>query len=336
MSAIPNEIIDAEIVEEETKDIVLRKIDSLRNIVKTSPLIQEYKVVSEIDIDLPVEEIAEQFLHIEKGYKAFRKSINLVARTRKEFTAPALAYQKDCIAIEKGIVSVLEPYSLRLKALKDKVEQEEARKQREIEEAEEVRVDTIKEKLSSMERLPLQMMQKTSLEIREFLDSFDIPTIQEYEEYLDKTLVLHSQIQTQLSQMADNKDLVENAQKLQDEKDVENLRLKQEEDAKLQADRDRLANEQAAFQKQKDDFEAMQREQQEILDRREAVKLADELQEKQRLERDAKVKIDEERHDAMVIETMAVLNTYSEMIILIDDIIDGKIPNVKWMVDNGN
>ena len=326
--------VEAEIVND--KSIVLRDISGLKNVVSTSPIIEEYKDVLRIDINLPVEKIAENFLKIEKGYKAFRKDINLITRIRKEYTSPALEYQKSCIAIEKDVVSILEPYSLILKALKDKVENEEARKQAKAEALEEQRVEAIQRKISTMERLPLEMMQKTSSELREFLSAFSVPTEKEYEEFYEKALLLHSQVQTQLTQMAEQKELVENAQAIQDEKDAESNRLKDEEDAKHQAKKDKLAQEQAKFQKQKDEFEAMQREQQEILDRREADRVADELQAKQeeeKADRDKQFKERKRSAYSHAVEDMEKvwhddgMDNFSQMV---DAIQAGKIRHIKW------
>jgi len=331
MSAIPNEAIDAEIIEEDdNKDIVLKKITDLKTVVKTSPLIQEYKEVSEIDINLPVDEIAKDFIQIEKGYKAFRKNINIVTNTRKSFTAPALAYQKECIQIEKDIVSVLEPYSLKLKALKDKVEQEEARKQREAEEAEEKRIDEINRRLAWMERLPLEMMSKSSLEIREFLGGFDTPNEKTFEEFYDKALILHSQIQTQLSKMADEKELVENAQKIQAEKEAEAQRLKEEEDKKLQAQKDELARQQAEFQKQREEFEAQQRAVQEEADRKEAARIADELQQQQ--EEDMRKRNEErtKQFERNYNEAKAVMLKIDDPHLILEAIVSGSVPHVRW------
>ena len=332
MSAIPNEAINAEIIEDDdNKDIVLKKITDLKTVVKTSPLIQEYKEVSEIDINLPVDEIAKDFIQIEKGYKAFRKNINLVTKTRKSFTAPALAYQKECIQIEKDIVSVLEPYSLKLKALKDKVEQEEARKQREAEEAEEKRIDEINRRLAWMERLPLEMMSKSSLEIREFLGGFDTPEEKTFEEFYDKALILHSQIQTQLSKMADDKELVENAQKLQAEKEAEAQRLKEEEDKKLQAQKDELARQQAEFQKQKEEFEAQQRAMQEEADRKEAARLADELQRKQEEEMRKRNEERTNRFARSYDEAKAIILKIGDPHLILEAIVSGSVPHIRWV-----
>jgi len=332
MSAIPNEAINAEIIEDDdNKDIVLKKITDLKTVVKTSPLIQEYKEVSEIDINLPVDEIAKDFIQIEKGYKAFRKNINLVTRTRKSFTAPALAYQKECIQIEKDIVSVLEPYSLKLKALKDKVEQEEARKQREAEEAEEKRIDEVNRRLTWMERLPLEMMSKSSLEIREFLGGFDTPEEKTFEEFYDKALILHSQIQTQLSKMADDKELVENAQKLQAEKEAEAQRLKEEEDKKLQAQKDELARQQAEFQKQKEEFEAQQRAMQEEADRKEAARLADELQRQQEEEMRKQNEERTNRFARSYDEAKAIILKIGDPHLILEAIVSGSVPHVRWV-----
>ena len=336
MSEAPDEnvYVEAEIVDDEFKAPVLQDIKYPVTQDALHALVEEYKDIPNIDLNADDDIVAEQYKFVRDGQIRLAKERNRIEKTRKTIKSPAFEFGKNVDAFAKKLQAIIKDPEDKLKFQRDRVEQNEARKQREAEEAEELRVETIQKKIANMERMPLEMMPKSSLEIREILGLFDPPTETEYEEFYDKALILHSQVQTQLTQMAENKELVENAQALQAEKDAEAKRLKDEEDAKLQAEKDKLAQEKAEFQRQKDDFEAEKRAAQEETDRKEAERLADELQAKQEEEAKQQAKINAQKHDEMVKETMKVLNTYSEMIILLDDIIDGKIPHVKWMVSD--
>ncbi|WP_457750124.1 hypothetical protein, partial [Sulfurimonas sp.] len=195
MSAIPNEAIDAEIVDDELKAPVLQDIQYPVNPEYIDLLINEYKDVPSIDLDANVYEIGEQYQVVLAGHKKFVKARIQIEKVRKTLKAPAIEYGKKVDAIAKEFQAKLKPIEDKLSFERKKVEENEARMQREAEEAEERRVEAITSKIASMERVPLEMMQKTSLELREFLASFDVPTQKEYEEFYDKALILHSQIQ---------------------------------------------------------------------------------------------------------------------------------------------
>jgi len=333
MSAMPNETIDAEIVDDELKAPVLQDIKYPVKASDLEILMSEYKDIPNIDLDANDEKIGEQYQFVLAGHKKFVKARNQIEKVRKTLKAPALEYGKKVDAIAKEFQAKIKPIEDKLAIERRKVEENEARKQREAEEAEEKRIDEINRRLTWMERLPLEMMSKSSLEIREFLGGFDTPEEKTFEEFYDKALILHSQIQTQLSKMADDKELVENAQKLQAEKEAEAQRLKEEEDKKLQAQKDELAQQQAEFQKQKEEFEAQQRAMQEEADRKEAARLADELQEKQEQERKESFERNEKLKYQYYNEACEDLedNGWDNPSSMVDAIQAGVIRHIKWV-----
>ena len=333
MSAIPKEkvYVEAEIIDDDFKAPVLQDIKYPVSEEYLESLSQKYKVIPEIDLDAPDEVVAEQFAFVLEGHKTLVKVRNKIEKTRKAIKEPAYTFGKNVDDYAKKLKSMIADEEASLKLQRDRVEQNEARKQAEAEALEEQRVETIKTKLSNMERMPLELMSKASSELREVLRLFEPPTEVEYEEFYEKALVLHSQVQSQLTQMANDKELVENAQKIQDEKEAEAKRLKEIEDKKLQDEKEEFAREKAEFQKEKDDLEAKKRAVQEEADREEAIRIADELQSKQEEDEKAKVQQNRERHDAMVIETMKVFNSYKEKVSLLDAIISGEVPHVQWV-----
>lgn len=347
MSAMPNETIDTEIVDDELKAPVLQDIKYPVKASDLEILMSEYKDIPNIDLDANDEKIGEQYQFVLAGHKKFVKARNQIEKVRKTLKAPALEYGKKVDAIAKEFQAKIKPIEDKLAIERRKVEENEARKQREAEEAEERRIEAIQSKLSSMERLPLEMMQKTSLELREFLGSFDVPTEKEFEEFYGKALILHSQVQSQLSKMADEKELVEKAQELQAQKEAEAARLEAERQARLEAERQAFEREKAEFEAQKARLKAEQDAMRKEQERKEAERLANELQAKQEaekrereqiefLERKKNEKQKKEKLQQAKKETFEVLdyqlNSQNiDIETLIDLIQDEQIPNVKWV-----
>ena len=176
------ETIETEIVDEEFNAPVLKSAKELSTLVNVDTLVAEYKDLSEIDINLPVEVIAENFLSIEKGFKAFRKARTSIEAKRKEIGEPAFKFHKKVIEIAKDVQNIINPYENKLKALVDKVENEENRKQEAFEQAERERRDVIRAKIEVIKNLPLDHYNSTAEELIKVLESLRTITAVENEE----------------------------------------------------------------------------------------------------------------------------------------------------------
>jgi len=333
-------MIEAEIIEDELKAPVLKDIKYPVKIEDLHALMSEFEYIPTIDLSADDEIIGEQYQIVLNGHKRFVKARTSIEKVRKELKAPALEYGKKVDSIAKEFQSMIKPFEDKLLIQRKAVEDNEARKQREAEEAEEARISNIEKSISEMERLPLEMMSKTSLEIREFLSSFDVPTEDFFEEYYDKALVLHSTIQTQLNQMANDKELVENAKKIQAQKEAEQKEQMQKEREEFEAQRE-------AFNREREEFEAQQRAMREEKERKEAERLADELQAKQeaeRLEREKKELFEKKEREAQNKEKRII--AFSQAVedfekswdnggadnfsFIVEAIQEGQIRHIKW------
>jgi len=332
-----SETVEAEIVEDEFLAPVLKNAKELTTLVNTDKLIKEYSELASIDISTPVEEISLKFVEIEKGFKAFRKARTSIEKTRKEIGEPAFQFHKKVIEIAKEIQKTINPYEERLKALVHKVENEEKRKQIEAEEAEEARINKIKAMILDVKNLPLQHFNSSSEMLTIALESLRGITSKEYEEFYDEAVENQHYVISQLQLARDNKILVENAQKIQDEADEKAREAKEIEDKKLQAEKDLFDKEKAEFQKQKDDFEAQQKAIQEEADRIQAAKEADDLMAKQKAVKEQKELENKEAYNELYNEAWDDLQEAFEnkREALLDLIIEGKIRHVKWS-PNGN
>lgn len=318
--------IEAEIVEE--NQVVLKKIKYPVGINDINTLLADYKDIPTIDpenedIDL----IGTQYQFVTKGHKAFVKVRNQIEKTRKELKAPSLEYGKKVDEIAKEFQALIKPIEDKLFIQRKLVEDNEDRKQREAEEAEELRIKEIKDKILNVKNLPLQHFNSNAEDITKALESLVVVSVDVYDEFYDEAVENQNYVISQLQTARDNKILVENAQKIQDEKDAEAKRLKDEEDEKLKREREE-------FQKEKDDFEEEKRKaesdkqlEEEAEELKAAELEADELLKKQADER----KENEDNKLGIYNETLNKFEAYDNAKDLLDSIIEGiEFPHIKW------
>lgn len=343
--------VDAEIIED--TQIVLSEIKYPVSTTDLKALLEEYINIPDINPDADEDLVGEQYQFVLKGHKAFVKARTGIEKTRKTLKQPALDYGKTVDGIAKEFQSIIKSTEDKLQIQRKRVEDNEGRKQAEAEMKEQVRLDVIKSKLGDFESYPLTFISQSSERIQLFIDNdLPLPTVEAFEEFFDEAINKHKICFNQLQEMRDNKVLVENAQKIQDEADAKARKQQEIEDKKLQAEKDLLAEQQADFQRQKDDFERQQREQQEAIDRQNAEiranelqntqeaekKEADRLAEIERVERVAfekkelarKKREDKAHREAKIAETIEAMNKYTDNALMLNEIIAGAIPNIKW------
>ena len=332
-----NEAVEAEIVEDEFQAPILKSAKKLAVLVNTEDLIKEYSELANTDIETPVEELAEKFLQIEQGFKKFRNARTSLEKARKEIGNPAYEFHKKVKSIADEVQKVINPYELKLKALKDKVENEEKRKQREIEEAEEQRIDNAKAIINRYKTLPMECIGKSAKVIGEVLNLASHPITEQLEEFYDEAVLVYDASINQIQQMYDNQVLVENAQELQAAKDEELRVAKEIEEKKLQDEKDKFEAEKAKLQKERDDFrrEMAQEEEKKAIEK--ASKIADELLEKQQLEQAEKRKNDKinlenakaETHNKLIEFDGENEFNYDEFI---EAVINKEVPNLEFVI----
>lgn len=328
-------ILEAEIVEDELKAPILKDIKYPVKMEDLEALMSEYKNIPVIDLEADDEVVGEQYQIVLRGHKRFVKARTSIEKVRKGLKAPALEYGKKVDTIAKEFQSKIKPFEDKLLEQRKAVEDNEARKQREAEEAEEKRIADIKSKLEDIKNLPLSMMLKTAQEITDTLCNIVSIEKEEFQEFYEEAIDLVVKVREQLTQLRDNKELVENAKKLQDEAEVEARRLKELEDKKLQDEKAEFEAERAKFQQQKEAFEAQQRAVQEEADRKEAERLADELQAKQEAERADREKQKELNLKEAKRQTFEYLFANLEISSIVAEqllslIIDNKVPHTRW------
>jgi len=338
MSAIPHETIEAEIVEEELKAPVLQDIKYPIKVHDIDMLLNEYKDIPNIDPSADVEIVAEQFKFVEAGHKRFVKARNQIEKTRKTLKAPALEYGKKVDSIAKEFQSKIIGTETALKLQRTKVEEYEAQKQREAEEAEEKRIENIKSLINATKSLPLQHFNSSSAELTKALESLRVVTKETYEEFYDEAVENQNYVISQLQTARDNKLLVENAEKLQAEADAKAKAEEAEKQALIYAEQKRLDDERAEFERQKAEFESQQRAIQEERDREIAEREADELMKRQEAERVEKIKQDKINIENAKAEAykcidkhLYINNNELRIDMFIQAVLDKKVCHIKWV-----
>jgi hypothetical protein len=218
-----DEALEAEIVNE----IVLSEIKYLVSTTDLKALLEEYSDIPTINPDADEDLVGKQYQFVLKGHKAFVKARTGIEKTRKTLKQPALEYGEKVDEIAKEFQSLIKTTEIQLFTQRKLVENNEDRKQREAEEAEELRIDTIKHKMKAFEMLPLVWINNTSDEILAMLNDSINPTEEIFEEFFNEAVTVFTNSHAQLIKMYDDKILVENAQKIQDERDAETARLKE-------------------------------------------------------------------------------------------------------------
>jgi len=319
MSEIPYkalEALDAEIITDEFKVPVLKNIVYPVTMESLEALVAEYSDIPEIDVNASDEVVSQQFEFVVQGHKKFVKAKRSIEKARKVLKAPALEYGKAVDSIAKEFQSKINHIEEKLLFQRKVVEDNEARKQREAEEAEERRVDAIKAEIASTKNLPLQHFNSSSSKITKVLESFRVITKEDFEEFYDEAIETQNFVISQLQTARDNKVLVENAQKLQDEAEEKARAEKELADRKIQDEKDAFEKEKAEFQKRKDEFDAQNRAYQEEIDREEAVKKADALQAQQEIENEEKKQKEKESFEKFKYET---INDLCDVCLLTDE-----------------
>ena len=322
------ETIEAEIIED--KEIILSAIKYPVSNTDLDALLEEYKDIPDINPDADDDLVAEQFQFVLKGHKAFVKARNQIEKTRKELKSPALEYGKSVDGIAKE-------FQLKIKATEDKlqyqrklVEDNEARKQREAEEAEELRVDNIKKLISDIRSLAGIHYNSDSEALTKTLEALTVPTEEVYAEFLSDAREAQQISIMQLEEMRKSKVLAEKATELESEREAEAKKLKDEQDAKLAKEREEFESQQREFREKQEEFERQQREQQEIIDRQKAEIEAEELRKQQEFERQQREQHNKKKFDIAKAELVQYLKGLKTITKIANAIVDGNVPNLTW------
>lgn len=334
------ETIEAEIVEE-NKAVVLSEIKYPVSQLDLNTLLEEYKDIPEIDPDADIDLVGEQYQFVLKGHKAFVKARTGIEKTRKQLKQPALDYGKNVDGIAKEFQSMIVATETKLQIQRKKVEDNEARKQREAEEAEELRIDNIKKLIADIRSLTGVHYNSNSEALTKVLESLRVPSEEIYQEFLPEAREAQQISIMQLQEMRKSKVLAEKATELEAEREAEAKKLKDEQDAKLAKEREEFEAQQRVFKEQQEAFERQQREQQEIIDRQKAEIEAEELRKKQELERAEREKQEaferqqrelqtKEEFDNAKLQLVNELKELKTITKIANAITDGSITNLTW------
>ena len=318
--------IEAEIVEKTT--VILAPFKDL-DLTEGIDLVELMKMYAEVpEIDPEAENAGELYQYVLKGHKSFVTARTRIEKVRKALKAPALAFGKDVDSRAKALAFSIYDKEIAFFIQRKKVEDNEQRKQDEVEAIERDRVSGIRSIMEAMQGLPFASIGATSTVIGELVSSMEIPEEAVYAEFTAEAIGYYKTVMEQLEVQYETAVKAENADRIQAE--VEADRVKAE--AVVQAE---IAKEREDFQREKAEFEAEKRASLEAKALEEAERNAEE-QEKAELaqsEKDvaealqameiAKDKTDDEFYDAYSNGGLdSVLKT----------LYDNKFTHVRWEV----
>lgn len=321
------ETVEAEIVEDEFKAPVLKDAKELATLVNVDDLLNKYSEVPEIDPES--EEAGEQYQYVLKGHKELVKARTGIQKLRKQIGDPAFQFHKKCIAIEKEVLARLEPTETKLQTARKLVEDHEQRKIDEARRIEEERIESIKERIKTIENLPMKHFASSSEVIKAEIESVEIPVTEKFDEFTDEALAAYTLTMNNLELAYQTKVQAEQADRIQAENEERLAKEEAEKQAKLQAEREEFEAEKRELERQREEMQAEMRAKQEVIDRQNAEREAEELAKRQEAERKAKEEADKELYEKRFNEAYNAMHNFS-VDHLLDEIIEGNIPHVKW------
>lgn len=292
--------------------------------------LEEYKEVPAIDPE--AENAGELYQLVLKGHKKAVRFRTSIEKKRKELKEPALEYGRKVDAIAKEFQGLVNPKEQELFIQRKKVEDYEQKKQDELIAKENARVANIDRMINHIRMIPLDAMGKNSEELKEVYSSIDIPTEELFEERYDEAILVYKDTISKLEVAIETATKAENAEKIEAEKEAERKQKEAEEAEKREAERKAFEDEKAEFERQKQAHQQMMQEQQEEINREKAEKEAEELAKQQEAEARAKAEADAELQVQREDEALDAMGAYDNHNALLGAIIDGKIPNVRWVV----
>ena len=327
---------EAEIVNEELKAPVLKDIKYPVNNTDIEALLKEYEEIPTIDPEADSEIVAKQFQFVLAGHKKFVKARTTIEKIRKELKAPSIEYGKKVDGIAKEFQAKINGVENALFIQRKIVEDNEARKQREAEEAEENRIDAIKTLMTELQALPLKHISSSADELQLAMLDMKLPTKETYEEFLDEAISLFETVSSQMKDTHETKVKAEQADKIiaeqeQKAKEEEAKRwdLQREQQAKIDKERE-------DFEREKKEFDDKQKAIQDDADAKLADKEADDLMKKQEADKLLKDDADKELYDKRYGEAREDLARevgLTEFSALITAIQNGEIRHIKWSPD---
>ncbi len=332
-------IMDAEIVEEVIKAPVLQDIKYPVSNLDIQALLDEYVDIPEIDPES--EKAPEQYQYVLKGHKAFVKARTSIEKVRKTLKSPALDYGKSVDGIAKEFQAKIAPTEEKLRLARQTVEDYEKRKIAEAEEAERKRIEIIEDEILRIKNIPLGIFNLTAEQTSAVFDELKAPDIRFFEEFQDKAVNVFKETSLILSQSYETKLKAEQAEAMEQQLKAEAEEAERKRQEAMRVEREKLEAEKAEFQRQQDEMQEQMRMQQEAIDKQnaeiEAEKLMQEQEQerkehekKEEAERLKKEKENRELFEQNFSETLEAMNKYTDNSLMLNEIVSGAIPNIRW------
>ena len=303
------------------------------------------------------------FIEVKKAHIEAVRFRTGIEKQRKHLKAPSIEYGKSVDKIARELQESINPKELELFEQRNKVEQfEKVQEQKRID-AERERVELIVNNITKLKMIPLESMGKNSNDLTAIYGGIIIPSEEEYQERIEEAILTYKDTMQKLEVAIDTAQKAEQAEAIQAETEAKRAKEDEERQAKYRAEREAFEAEKREFQEQKEAQERLMREQQEEINRQERLREIEEQEQgeaQERLMREQQEEINRQERlreieeqeqgeaqerlmreqqgkklfDDKYKETITEMKTFISEENLLDGIIKGNIPNVKWEINN--
>lgn len=326
--------------ESENELVVLEEVKYPVSTDDINTFLTEWKDIPTLD---PLSEDKAPYKAVKKAHLAAIKFRTTIEAKRKLLKSPALQYGKQVDLIAKEFQEMINPKELELFAERNKVEQYEKEQEQLRINAERERVEEIGRLILIMQMIPSGAIGLKSGALTEIYEDVKIPSLELFSERTDEAMSIYKDVMLKLESMIETATKAEQAEEIQAEAEAK----RKAEEAILEESR---REEKEAFEREKSEFErereAQQRQiqaQQEEINRQNAEREMAELENQQKEEAAKRAELAKEEQaernkqniahrEAKIAETLEVMNKYTDNGLLLNEIIRGAIPNIKWEV----
>ena len=322
-------------IKENTELIVLDEVIYPVSVDEIKAFNNEWKEVPILD---PLNENKDDFKLVKKAHLQAVKFRTSIDKTRKLLKSPALEYGRTVDRIAKELQESINPTEDKLFIERNKVEQYEKELEQERINAEMKRVEDIGHAITKLKMIPLDAMGKSSEELKVVYESIVMPSEAIYAERLDESMNVYKDTLNKLEMAIETTEKAEQAEFILAESETKRLAEEAILEESRQKERDVFEKEKEAFRLQKLEQDRIIRERQEEIYKQNAEREAEELMKKQ--EQDIE-KTNKENKEKFTTARIEAKNAISDMLVMdgktdsnkvIQAIIDGQIPHVKWVL----
>ena len=317
--------------------IVLEPVTAIDEVVNIPVLLKDWETIPTLEADIGVKD--DNYKAVKKGHLDLVSARNKVEKVRKRLKEPALSFGKLVDSKAKELKEAMADTEQKLFIERNKVEKYEQVQQQKKIDAELARQTKIENMVSDLRMVPGNAIGMDSERLTKLYETVEIPQESVFEERFDEAIEIYKDTINKLETMIETAQYAEKAEALAKEAEAKRQAEQKIIDDKAQAEREEFLREKAEFQKEKDALKAEQdakveaekmklaeQEAKEFAEQQEAEAKA--LQEEQEKAEAKRRKDTQAEKESRITETLDAMNKYTDNGLLLNEIIAGVIPNL--------